>query len=72
MILVVSCSCALVISVPTAVIAAISRAARDGILIKGGVHLETLAKVRTVAFDKTGTLTAGKPVLTDLIPLAAH
>jgi len=71
-ILVVSCSCALVISVPTAVIAAISRGARDGILIKGGIHLETLAKVRTVAFDKTGTLTAGKPVLTDLIPLGGY
>ncbi len=71
-ILVVSCSCALVISVPTAVIAAISRGARDGILIKGGIHLETLAKVRTVAFDKTGTLTAGKPRLTDLIPLGSY
>ena len=69
-ILVVSCSCALVISVPTAVIAGISRGARDGILIKGGIHLETLARVRTIAIDKTGTLTAGRPVLTDLIPLA--
>jgi Cd2+/Zn2+-exporting ATPase len=71
-ILVVSCSCALVISVPTAVIAAISRGARDGILIKGGIHLETLAGIRAIAFDKTGTLTAGKPRLTDLIPLSGH
>ncbi len=71
-ILVVSCSCALVISVPTAVIAGISRGARDGILIKGGIHLETLARIRAIAIDKTGTLTAGKPVLTDLIPLDGH
>ena len=71
-ILVVSCSCALVISVPTAVIAAISSGARDGILIKGGIHLETLARIRAVAFDKTGTLTIGKPELTDLIPLGGH
>jgi Cd2+/Zn2+-exporting ATPase len=68
-VLVVSCSCALVISVPTAVVAGVIRGARDGILIRGGAFLEALAAVRTVAFDKTGTLTHGHPRLTDIVAL---
>jgi Cd2+/Zn2+-exporting ATPase len=67
-ILVISCPCALVVSVPLTYFAGIGGMSRRGILVKGAIHLDTLAKTKICAFDKTGTLTEGKFSVTEILP----
>ena len=68
--MVVASPCAVAMAVPAPVVAAIANGARSGVLFKGGVHLENMAEVTTIAFDKTGTLTEGRPRVTDVAPAA--
>lgn len=69
-VLVAASPCALAISVPSAVLSGVARAARSGVLVKGGAPLENLGTLTAIAFDKTGTLTEGKPRLTDVMAAA--
>lgn len=64
-VLVSACPCSLILSTPVATFCALSKAATNGLLIKGGDYIETLAKVKTIAFDKTGTLTRGEFIMSD-------
>lgn len=71
-ILVISCPCAVVLSTPITIVAAITRAARNGLLIKGGSFIESLSKTKVFVFDKTGTLTVGHPIVDEIFVEKDH
>lgn len=71
-VIIVGCPCSIALATPLAVVAGIGKASKHGILVKGGIYLETLGKVDTVVMDKTGTLTVGEPQVTDVKSFGEH